>query len=369
MVRSAAAVLAVLALPIVALGQEPQGTHTVVDGNTLWDLSQRFYSDPFEWRTIWNANRGVVEDPNWIYPDEVLVIPGLPADATMARPTQNQSESIAQLTPTASETPRTTQSVPADLEAFGLRQARPGTDEARTVFYDDGRDGRGSEMTPAAREFAPVSADLAHSAPWLIRLDEVPQSAGLIAGFARDGNENTTVRSFDRIRISMESPARVGAHLQLFKQDRTIPEIGHVMIPSGVATVEAIGDGEVVAIVSKEYHLIELGDMVRALPEYTPRPGVYAEDVGGGAEAMIMGFATSHVLTDIGHIAFLDLGANDGVTIGDEFVLYGKALPTDQEGTLQVIHVTDRMASARVTSMADNVFRQGVVVQLAKKMR
>lgn len=368
MVRSAAAVLAVLALPIVALGQEPQGTHTVVDGNTLWDLSQRYYSDPFEWRTIWNANRGVVEDPNWIYPAEVLVIPGLPADATMASPAQNQSESIAPLTQTASETPSTTESVPPDLAPFGLRQARPGTDEARTVFYDGGRDGDGV-MTPTVREYAPISADLANSAPWLIRLDETPESAGLIAGFARDGNENTTVRSFDRIRISMESPARVGAHLQLFKQDRTIPEIGHVMIPTGVATVEAIGDGEVVAMVTKEYHLIEVGDMVRALPAFTPRPGVYAEEVGGGAEAMIMGFSTSHVLTDIGHIAFLDLGSNDGIAIGDEFALYGQALPTDEEGTLQVIGVTDRMASARVTSMADNVFRQGVVVQLAKKMR
>ena len=40
------------------------------------DLAQRYYSNPFEWRVIWNANREVVEDPNWIYPDEVIVIPG-----------------------------------------------------------------------------------------------------------------------------------------------------------------------------------------------------------------------------------------------------------------------------------------------------
>ena len=41
MVRSAAAVLAVLIIPSFAQAQEPQGTHTVVDGNTLWDLAQR----------------------------------------------------------------------------------------------------------------------------------------------------------------------------------------------------------------------------------------------------------------------------------------------------------------------------------------
>ena len=76
MVRSAAAVLALLILPSFAVGQEPVGTHTVVKDDTLWDLAQRYYSNPFEWRVIWNANRDVVEDPNWIYPAEVIVIPG-----------------------------------------------------------------------------------------------------------------------------------------------------------------------------------------------------------------------------------------------------------------------------------------------------
>ena len=80
MVRSAAALVAVLILPGFVVAQEPQGTHTVVDHDTLWDLAQRYYSNPFEWRVIWEANREVVEDPNLIYPAEMLVIPGLPGD-------------------------------------------------------------------------------------------------------------------------------------------------------------------------------------------------------------------------------------------------------------------------------------------------
>ena len=66
-------------------------------------------------------------------------------------------------------------------------------------------------------------------------------------------------------------------------------------------------------------------------------PGEVAEEVSGGSEAMIMGFAGNHVLTDIGHVAFLDLGSVDGITIGDEFLLYGQAVPTAREGALQVI--------------------------------
>ena len=75
MVRSAAAILAVLILPGFALGQQALGTHTVVEDDTLWDLAQRYYQDPFEWRVIWNANRAVVEDPNLIYPGQTLRIP------------------------------------------------------------------------------------------------------------------------------------------------------------------------------------------------------------------------------------------------------------------------------------------------------
>ena len=56
MVRSAAAVLAVLILPSFALAQEPAGTHRVIDDDTLWDLAVNYYQDPFEWRTIWEAN-------------------------------------------------------------------------------------------------------------------------------------------------------------------------------------------------------------------------------------------------------------------------------------------------------------------------
>jgi hypothetical protein len=39
MVRSAAAILAVLILPGFATAQQASGSHAVVDGDTLWDLA------------------------------------------------------------------------------------------------------------------------------------------------------------------------------------------------------------------------------------------------------------------------------------------------------------------------------------------
>jgi hypothetical protein len=361
MVRSAAALVAVLILPSFTQAQEPVGTHTVVRDDTLWDLAQRYYSNPFEWRVIWNANRDVVEDPNWIYPAEVLVIPGLPGETAPDEPMEPAEP--------MDEDPEVVEGVPADLVPFGLRQARPVADDARTIFYNDTAEVRRSMVAAAAeRRLLPVSPDRVYSAPWLIGLTGDPANQGWVSGFAERGKRASTIRSYDRIRIAMPSPARVGAMLQLYRVDDTIEGVGQVVIPTGVAEVSTIGNGEVVAIVLKEYERIQAGDWVGPLPQFPLQAGDQAQPISGGSEAMIMGFEGQQTLSDIGHVAFLDLGSDDGIAIGDEFVLFGDAIPTAREGSLQVIGVSETTAAARVMSMRDNVFRQGVVVRLARKM-
>jgi len=364
MVRSAAAVVAVLLIPSFALAQEAQGTHTVVKRDTLWDLAQHYYQNPFEWRVIWEANRDVVEDPNWIYPAEVLVIPGLPGDDTPVG--EPSMEDLAE-EPEPEPEPDV-EGVPADLVPFGLRQARP-SDQTRTIFYTDTEGARATVQEARSSSYLPVSTDDVYSAPWLIGLEGDPDNDGYIEGFADRGARASAMRTFNRVSITTPSTVRVGARLQIFRVDHVIEAVGQVVIPTGVVTVSTIGDGEVVGIVTKEYDRIQPGDFVRPLPSYTLQSGAYAEEVSGGSEAMVMGFAGPYVLTDIGHIAFLDLGSDDGISIGDEFVLYGESIPTARDGSLQVVGVTETGAAARVLSMVDNVFRQGVVVRLAKKMR
>jgi len=51
-------------------------THVIVKGDTLWDLSARFYQDPLLWPYIWEANPWVTF-PHWIYPGDTLLIPSL----------------------------------------------------------------------------------------------------------------------------------------------------------------------------------------------------------------------------------------------------------------------------------------------------
>lgn len=50
-------------------------THTVVYGDTLWALAAKYYGSGAQYMKIFNANKGVMSDPNIIYVGWVLTIP------------------------------------------------------------------------------------------------------------------------------------------------------------------------------------------------------------------------------------------------------------------------------------------------------
>jgi hypothetical protein len=48
--------------------------YTVVPGDTLWSISQRYLSAPQRWPALWSLNRDTVKNPNRIYPGDILVL-------------------------------------------------------------------------------------------------------------------------------------------------------------------------------------------------------------------------------------------------------------------------------------------------------
>ena len=53
--------------------------YMIIGGDCLWFIANDFYNDPFKWTKIHKANPYII-DPDWIYPNNWLVIPNVFAD-------------------------------------------------------------------------------------------------------------------------------------------------------------------------------------------------------------------------------------------------------------------------------------------------
>lgn len=50
-------------------GQSVPDGHTVRRGDTLWEISGRYYQNPYQWPKLW-ANNPQIQNPHWIYPGD-----------------------------------------------------------------------------------------------------------------------------------------------------------------------------------------------------------------------------------------------------------------------------------------------------------
>lgn len=57
--------------PVLADGYPER--YTVVEGDTLWDISRKFLRDPWRWAEVWQGNADV-QNPDLIFPGDVLVM-------------------------------------------------------------------------------------------------------------------------------------------------------------------------------------------------------------------------------------------------------------------------------------------------------
>ena len=52
-----------------------QTTYVVVKGDSLSKIAKREYGDANKWRTIYEANKDLINDPDLIYPGQELRVP------------------------------------------------------------------------------------------------------------------------------------------------------------------------------------------------------------------------------------------------------------------------------------------------------
>lgn len=70
--RRVAEQVASAGVPLSELAPNAPDSHTVVAGDTLWDISQLFLKSPWRWPELWGMNRDQIRNPHLIYPGQIL---------------------------------------------------------------------------------------------------------------------------------------------------------------------------------------------------------------------------------------------------------------------------------------------------------
>ncbi|WP_022668192.1 LysM peptidoglycan-binding domain-containing protein [Desulfospira joergensenii] len=72
-------------------GKDSGFYYTIQKGDTLWDLSQKFYNSQWDWPGLWEMNKKI-KNPHWIYPGNKIKIflkktaPAKPEPAIVSKP-------------------------------------------------------------------------------------------------------------------------------------------------------------------------------------------------------------------------------------------------------------------------------------------
>ena len=340
-------------------------THTVKKGDTLWDLSQTYLNDPFLWPEIYRINTTIVRDPHWIYPGQVLRIPG-----GVQNVVADQME------------PR------FEPEAVPMRSGGP------TVFHDDfaKRLSGGSQLGPNSLDYAHTAVRVGefYAAPWLDAVGG-PKSQGKLVATAEIPGIAKTLAVAERLgpesRAYITLPngivAAKGDRLMVFNHGAVLPDGGQVMQPTAIVQVEATdngGEATTVRII-QQYDEVLIGQGVMPLDRFNMTTDAKAAPLSLGPQSKIVFVPSRALLPSIGSYVILDATNKDGVKIGDEFTLYrarekapipGTAdvvtLPEEPIALAQVVKVTDEGTTAIILDQRHPSIKIGTPARLTARM-
>ena len=371
--------LALSLTPALALGQTVvPASHTVREGDTLWDLARHYRGDPFLWPDIYRMNTTVVDDPHWIYPGEVLRLAG--ADTVPAVPTTD--------TPAPPPVADAPAPVPADSAPVSeapapvMAEAAPNT-EAPSVLADVPQDGPQQTLaqltavsaTEPGREerlFGPARAQTLRES--LTSTTNQPYHAVRRSEFYSSGflteNQNLpfgkllgrTYPAADPRHQRQRHRAAVLDHRDRGAPRRRVPgrryaaparagrEIeshGDIVIPTGLAQILDTVQGRYVASVVATYGAVRNGQLVLPAEKFAPTVEAHAAPVSDGVRAKYLGGPGRQDLKAPQMVVFIDKGREDGVAPGDIFEIRrravrlpdGNQLINDVMATFQVVRV------------------------------
>jgi len=364
------------------LAQEPlPQTHTVKKGDTLWDLAQHYLKDPFLWPGIYRINTDVVEDPHWIYPGEVLRI--APRDNIAAVPTMDTPPPPAPFDSTSDST-RGSRSDTTDALAQGPQQpssAESQTEEWAPLFPESkARSVKDILKAYTDQPYRPLRRSEFYSSGFLTENQRLP--FGRVLGPVTPQQikaMSSRANALPYTTIAVEAPAgatyEIGDTLLVAQMGSELEPYGNIVVPTGLAQIRESVDRHYVATIVAVYGPIRNGQRVLPMESFTQGSGARAVAVADGVRGSLLGGLGRQDLKEPQMVLFIDKGKENGVAPGDLFEIRrrparladGTIRINELMATLQIVHVRDHTATARIINVISPDIPPGTdVLQVAK---
>jgi LysM repeat protein len=354
--------------PHMAAAQQPTNPpapaapaeHTVKRGDTLWDLAKTYLGDSFLWPEIYRLNTDQIQDPHWIYPGEVLKLPG--ATATVAAVEPPPAAAAAQ------------PAVPPALRPVAPAAAPAPTAVAQTPA---------SDTTPGAMRSVVRSGEYA-AAPWVDQKGG-PASSGFIMqavdvpGIA--SADQSRMNLYERVLLSPPPGDAAGEH-QLYLAYRLGPlieDFGQIVIPTGVLEVtRPTQPGEAAtARVLKMFGEVLQGQRIMPFDTSASIVRHAAVSVSNGRAGKVRWIYDEPVLPSLTDYLVVDIPRGDA-NPGDQIELFkprqpptdGRelAIPELHIAWAQVLRVTPYGATAIITAQEEPKIEEGTAARVAAKI-
>lgn len=325
----------------------PEGAkiHTVVPGDTLWDLAGKYLGNSYLWPQIWEKNQYVL-DAHWIYPGDPLVV-GLEvagADDVGATTAEGEGDEGDERLGTAPAGGRKNVPVPLGSES----------DIYCSGYVGEMDEAFGWSIVGSEYDALTPTNDLA----WGLRQD------GMF-GVERTLKYKLTLGDVVYVsggRAAGLSPGMVLEAVEprhVVRHPVTKDDFGRIYSTTGRVRILSVQDNGAIGEISQGCDGLRVGSQLRA---YQPEPVPLARRTllravndptfaDLGPAPVILTSVSDIISLGQDHVVYIDRGAQDDVQPGDIFTIYRlnrEGLPPVVLGELAVLSSQPRSAVAKI---------------------
>lgn len=321
--------------------------------DTLWDISEKIFKDPFLWPYIWQSNN-YINNPDLIYPNDKLLLKKIDLPPLPELEEKKEAEAV----------------------------------EVKRKITKPKKEKIAKPVTPALPEKIPVISSFIFRSAGFIAKEDLP--VGTIIDSPLD---RVTLSKGDIVYtdIGPGENAFIGKKYSIYRVGKKVKHpvtrknMGFLIKIVGALEIKEFKNGRSVALITSSYEDIARKDLITEqieleVPMIDPAKQLPEKDIQGyiiEAKDELKGVG-------LGDIVYLDIGSNNGIAPGDRLVavkikeetsgmVFKKAsfqYPKIIIGELKVISTRNETATALVTkSDQELIIGEKVEYKLTKKIK